>query len=118
MKGNRAVTFEQLKAAGELLVGPEWQRAFARMLGPFHPDGHRDTIDDRLVRRWATGERPIPPWVDVVIEMRLESRAQHFEAAARKARRLSDVLTDQLKYRHDDEYVRYVQDIMAREAKS
>src|SRR5262249_31345568 len=40
-------------SAGSLLFGLEWQRPVARMLGPLHPEGGRNTIDDRLVRRWA-----------------------------------------------------------------
>jgi hypothetical protein len=52
-----------LVGAGSVLFGPEWQRAIARTLGRWHPDGARPSIDDRLVRRWATGERAIPSWV-------------------------------------------------------
>jgi hypothetical protein len=52
-----------LVGAGSVLFGPEWQRAIARTLGRWHPDGARPSIDDRLVRRWATGERAIPNWV-------------------------------------------------------
>ena len=52
-----------LVGAGSMLFGPEWQRAIARTLGRWHPDGARPSIDDRLVRRWATGERAIPSWV-------------------------------------------------------
>lgn len=46
-----------------LLYGSDWQRPLARGLGSLHPDGPRETMDDRLVRRWAAGERSIPEWV-------------------------------------------------------
>lgn len=44
---------ERLASAAALLLGEHWQRSLARLL----------EVDDRLVRRWATGERPVPPWV-------------------------------------------------------
>ena len=50
-------------SASALLFGAEWQRALARNLGGYHPDGSRESIDDRLVRRWVAGERPVPNWV-------------------------------------------------------
>lgn len=59
----RTLTRESFVAVGELLFGPEWKNAMARALGPLHPDGPREAIDDRLVRRWVSGERPIPSWV-------------------------------------------------------
>lgn len=52
-----------LRRAGELLHGRQWQRAIARSLGAYHPDGPRESLDDRLVRRWVAGDRPIPAWV-------------------------------------------------------
>lgn len=33
--------------------GPQWQSALARHLG----------ITSRTVRRWVSGDTPIPPWV-------------------------------------------------------
>jgi Family of unknown function (DUF5677) len=67
-------------SAGSLLFGPEWQRAIARMLGPFHPDGGRGPIDDRLVRRWAAGERSIPDWVIPALQRVITSRAAELGA--------------------------------------
>lgn len=44
---------QPLATAAALLLGERWQRPLARLLD----------VDDRLVRRWATGERPVPAWV-------------------------------------------------------
>lgn len=63
---------ELLAAAGERLCGEHWQRSLARVLGPHHPDGPREAIDDRLVRRWAAGERHVPAWVLRVLVRLLE----------------------------------------------
>jgi hypothetical protein len=57
------------------LFGPQWQHAIARSLGPFHPEGAREAIDSRLVRRWASGERVVPIWVISEIAKMLETRA-------------------------------------------
>jgi hypothetical protein len=62
-------------SAGSLLFGQEWQRPIARMLGPLRPDGSGAPIDDRLVRRWAAGERPIPDWVIPSLQRAITSRA-------------------------------------------
>jgi hypothetical protein len=71
-----------LARAGSILFGPEWQRPVARMLGPLHPEGGRDTIDDRLLRRWASGERPIPDWVIPALQRAIASRAAELNAMA------------------------------------
>lgn len=52
-----------LVAAGTTIYGQDWQRPLARGLGPLHPDGAREAIDDRLVRRWVSAERDVPEWV-------------------------------------------------------
>lgn len=52
-----------LASVGRLAHGLAWQRAIAADLGRYHPNGARDRIDERLVRRWAAGHRPIPDWV-------------------------------------------------------
>lgn len=63
--------------SGRLLYGDQWQRAIARGLGPLHPDGERESIDDRLVRRWAAGERDVPDWVlPAVVEIAEARRRQ------------------------------------------
>lgn len=60
---------------GPLLRGPDWQRPLARALGPLHPDGARDAIDDRLVRRWVAGDREIPDWVGPALAILARERA-------------------------------------------
>ena len=64
----------RLAHAGRLLLGDEWQRPLARAL----------EIDDRLVRRWVAGERPIPDWVWPALGMLARERlagARHDLAA-------------------------------------
>lgn len=68
-----------LIGAGSALFGGEWQRAIARTLGPLHPGGSRDAIDDRLVRRWAAGERPIPNWVFPALVKIIDTRATELD---------------------------------------
>jgi hypothetical protein len=65
------------------LFGAGWLHAMARALGPWHPDGARETIDDRLVRRWATGERPIPRWVFHALAEIVDKRITTTEIQAR-----------------------------------
>ena len=55
---------DRLARAGRLLLGLEWQRPLARALD----------IDDRLVRRWVAGERPIPAWVWPALAMLARER--------------------------------------------
>ena len=43
------MTTEQLQKAGQLLYGDQWQSNLARSL----------SVDDRTVRRWASGESAI-----------------------------------------------------------
>lgn len=51
-----------MEMVGRTAFGSDWQRPMARALGPYHPNGPRESIDDRLVRRWASAEREIPEW--------------------------------------------------------
>lgn len=78
---------DRLSAAARLLYGDDWQRPLARGLGPLHPDSARDSIDDRLVRRWASGERPVPGWVrGAVVEiLKTEASARERQAASLRA---------------------------------
>ncbi|MBN9525810.1 MAG: hypothetical protein J0H82_06395 [Alphaproteobacteria bacterium] len=59
---------ELLARVGRLAQGEAWQRAMAVELGRFHPAGPRDRIDERLVRRWVAGHRPIPDWVGPALQ--------------------------------------------------
>jgi hypothetical protein len=86
------MTPDMLRGIGEAIYGPEWQRALARALGPRHPDGPRESLDDRLVRRWASGDRSVPSWVpDALAEMLVEEAGEmHLRAA--ECLRLADEL--------------------------
>lgn len=112
------MTKEQLEAAGKLLLGEEWKRPLAKLLGPYHPHGGRETLDPRLPFRWASGERPIPTWVDHVLEILLGHRSQRLEAAAIEARELSAVLVEQLDFKRDGDFIARVITIMDKEAQS
>ena len=46
---HKAMTTEQLQKAGRLLYGDQWQSNLARSL----------SVDDRTVRRWASGDSAI-----------------------------------------------------------
>lgn len=53
-----------LAAAASLLLGERWRRPLARLLG----------VDDRLVRRWAAGDRPVPQWALAALRGHLLAR--------------------------------------------
>lgn len=71
-----------LAAVASLVYGDRWQRALARALGAYHPDGPRRSIDDRLVRRWAAGERLIPAWVWPALDELTAERRRDLERLA------------------------------------
>lgn len=85
-----------LEYAARLLLGPEFKRPLARLLGPHHPDGPRESLDPRLPFRWLApprvgGERnpawrPIPGWVAPVLGRLLAERADELEYQAARAR--------------------------------
>lgn len=83
------MTPDSLAAAGELLAGAEWQTAIARMLGPLHPQGARESIDVRLVRKWVSQERPIPPWVQPALAKLLAEQPAKLAKQARKCEALA-----------------------------
>lgn len=58
-----------LEQAATLVLGGKWQRPLARLLA----------VDDRLVRRWAAGDRPVPVWVLERLRSELEIRAAGIE---------------------------------------
>ncbi|MBI1689552.1 hypothetical protein [Methylorubrum sp. DB1722] len=91
-----------LELAARLLLGNEFKRPLARLLGPYHPDGARESIDPRLVFRWLAPPRigsernpawrPIPAWVAPVLGKLLAEQAEEFEYKALKAREHSERL--------------------------
>jgi hypothetical protein len=74
---------DQLRLVGHAIYGPDWQRPIARALGPLHPRP-REALDDRLVRRWISGERPAPRWLTTALIDLLKQTAKlrRAEAAA------------------------------------
>ena len=87
---------ETLEQAGKLLLGPDWKLPMATLLGPYHPEGARERIDPRLVRRWAAGDRhggrPIPDWVAPVLAVLLKERSKQLAADAKAAGFLAQFL--------------------------
>lgn len=75
------MTRQSLAAAASLLYGALWQRPLSRSL----------CVDDRLVRRWASGERPIPPWVDSVTGRLLTERKAAIEQMIEELSSCNDV---------------------------
>lgn len=69
------VTPDRLAKIATLLLGHRWQRPLSRELG----------VDDRLVRRWASGERPIPAWVETRLLEMVEQRAEEIRRVLRSA---------------------------------
>lgn len=84
-----SMTKEHLEQAGRLLLGEEWKRPLAKLLGPYHPTGARESLDPRLPFRWASGERPIPTWVTGVLSELLAKRKVELEFMARECDRLA-----------------------------
>lgn len=96
------ISRETLRLAGELLIGPEWKRPLAKLLGPYHPQGARETLDPRLPFRWAAEpstdpgnkdqSRPVPDWVGPVLARLLDERTDDLARDAQRARALSTLL--------------------------
>lgn len=95
-----ALDQQLLEDAARLLLGDEFKRPLATLLGPHHPDGGREHLDFRLPFRWfaprfdARGEqnrgwRPIPNWVWPVMSMLLSRRAQILASEGLAAKKLS-----------------------------
>jgi hypothetical protein len=59
------LTPDDLEARGCCLFGPQWQCAMARALH----------VNDRTVRRWKSGDRPIPGSVSVALDALLLRQA-------------------------------------------
>ena len=76
-----------LVSTSAILFGPEWQRPLARILGHYHPEGQRDDgIDDRLVRRWTSGEREIPDWVMAALAHIVDARETELRSMGTRLR--------------------------------
>lgn len=81
-----------LTACGQALFGEQWQRALARALGPLHPSGAREAIDDRGVRRIVAGERPVPAWYWPALASLLRQRRARADKEKAEAGRLVAVI--------------------------
>jgi hypothetical protein len=71
---------ELLSAAGHLLYGDRWQRTLAAAW----------RVDQSLVSRWASGERPVPDPVIAGIPSHLRLRADALNGQAEDLRRFAD----------------------------
>jgi hypothetical protein len=58
-----------------------WQTALARELGPLHPAGGSEPIDDRMIRQWICGIRAIPDWVGPALAQLCDERCRELTAA-------------------------------------
>jgi hypothetical protein len=85
----KRLTQTEFREVGALLLGNEWQRPLAKMLGPYHPDGPRATIDPRLIQRWASGERPVAEWVTAALVTMLLATVPGVEQRAAEMRRVA-----------------------------
>jgi hypothetical protein len=83
---------DQLRLVGLAIYGPDWQRPIARALGPLHPRP-RDALDDRLVRRWISRERPAPRWLTTALISLLRQTAQLRRAEAANYEQLAEQLS-------------------------
>ena len=53
------MTSADLERRASALYGPDWQTALAR----------RIRVDARTVRRWKAGDRAVPEWLDVMLDL-------------------------------------------------
>ncbi len=53
------MTPSELEQRATALFGEQWQTALAR----------RIRVESRTVRRWKAGDREIPEWLDVMLEL-------------------------------------------------
>lgn len=83
------MTPDDLNRICTVVIGRDWQRPLARILGAFHPLGARDSIDDRLVRRWASGAKPIPGWVEPALIFIAERRVDAMRANLAAAEKIA-----------------------------
>lgn len=86
------MTPDDLSRVCTAIIGRDWQRPLARILGAFHPLGARDSLDDRLVRRWASGAKPIPAWVEPALIFIAEQRVEAMRANLVEAEKVAGEL--------------------------
>jgi hypothetical protein len=65
------MTPDELAAVGSSLFGPTWQTRLANALG----------VNDRTLRRWASGENAIPAYVRVELLVLCEKRREGIDHA-------------------------------------
>lgn len=87
-----AMSPEDFRLAAEEICGERWIKDINPMLGAYHPTGPHPSIDDRLVRRWASGARPIPAWVPDALADILDVQEVNLRADADRKRRMLDHL--------------------------
>lgn len=63
-----------LARLSSLLLGDRWQVPLSRLL----------SVDERLVRRWASGERPVPKWVIGEVRRLLERRLEEIQSTLKR----------------------------------
>jgi hypothetical protein len=82
------VSAGKLRMVGELLFGSRWQSELARSLSPFRASSVSTPLNDRVVRRWAASETPVPNWVWSGVIALLERHAAEALSYARHLRLL------------------------------
>lgn len=71
-----------LRAAATALLGDRWRLGLSRLLR--RPGAARTGVDYRLVRRWAKGERPVPPWALEALGAMLRERGEEIPELLRR----------------------------------
>ena len=75
--------YDRLSSAGHAVFGNDWQSPMARALG----------VGGRHLRRWVSGERPVPAWVNAALVGILKEAAAESAGRAVALERLSGSLT-------------------------
>jgi hypothetical protein len=68
---------DDLRNVGEAAFGPRWQRDLARALN----------TDERLVRRWVAGDRPLPATLPARLDAVIITRINELMVARRRLQR-------------------------------
>lgn len=75
--GIRAMTRERLAELATAALGPRWQRALARRL--INPQTGKP-MNERTVRRYASGELPVPDFVEPALREIRRKRLEELRA--------------------------------------